>query len=916
MVTYVRPDTSLLYWDKVADGTTLLLISSDQATRSALAAALGEDHYQVVECFSGEEALDHFRYHDDYTMILVDDSLPGLSGYETCRLLRQHAPSAMILLLVSSAHDDYAVQLAFEVGATDYLAKPIRTVVARHRIQQLISLRAAESALRINEERYRSIARLAADYAYEIALFPNGATEGITQGITDVAMELVWVTRSFQDITGYAPQEIAETGWVYLIHPDDFYIAQARLNKLMAGLADVSEFRIVTRSGDVVWVRDRAQPVAMAQDGQRMRVYGVAEDITQERAIAEDREQLVRKLQAAVRQQEETNAILDTFFASAPVGLALFDTEVRFRRLNQALADINGMPIKAHLGNTPYDLLPNVDVEGTATMFQRVLETGEPVMFETSGWTHSEPGKMHYWLASYYPIRLRDEVLGVGAVVLDITPRKEAERAITASEQHLRRVLDSVVAFVGVLKPDGTLIEANRPALEAAGLRADQVLDRPFEDTYWWEYSPEIQQQLRDAIKRAAQGEVSRYDVQVRVGDNHFMVIDFMLAPMTDDSGHITHLIPSATDITERKSVEEALRLSGERFRTALKSAPVFVFTQDLNQRYTWLDSPVSGFGTDNLIGKTDFDLLERSDEAELLASMKRHVMEFGVGLRDEVSLHFGGQQHYFDMTIEPLSDIYGNISGTTCAAIDITQRKHDQETLRHQAAELRARNEELDAFAYTVAHDLKNPIATMMGFASLMQTYHSMMSSEEIQEYIKLIMEGGYKLRSIIDSLLLLAGVNKLDRPDIERLDMDTVVDGARSRLLGLIEETNAEIILPETWPIAFGYAPWVEEVVTNYLSNALKYGGTPPRIEFGGEKNGRCVRFWVRDNGGGLTPEEQAKVFTPFTRLSQVKIEGHGLGLSIVERIITRLGGEVGVESEKGSGCTFYFTLPLRRS
>ena len=111
----------------------------------------------------------------------------------------------------------------------------------------------------------------------------------------------------------------------------------------------------------------------------------------------------------------------------------------------------------------------------------------------------------------------------------------------------------------------------------------------------------------------------------------------------------------------------------------------------------------------------------------------------------------------------------------------------------------------------------------------------------------------------------------------------------------------------------MAVGYAPWIEEVWENYLSNAIKYGGQPPKVECGYEQlSDRIIRFWVRDNGQGLTEDEQKQLFVPFTKLSQVRVTGHGLGLSIVHRIIQKLGGQVGVESQVGQGSTFSFTLP----
>ncbi len=114
----------------------------------------------------------------------------------------------------------------------------------------------------------------------------------------------------------------------------------------------------------------------------------------------------------------------------------------------------------------------------------------------------------------------------------------------------------------------------------------------------------------------------------------------------------------------------------------------------------------------------------------------------------------------------------------------------------------------------------------------------------------------------------------------------------------------------------MALGHAPWLEAVWVNYISNALKYGGTPPRLTLGASREGDgLVCFWVQDNGDGIQPDEQQKLFTPFTRLAQYKVQGNGLGLSIVSRVIEKLGGDVGVEStgRAGDGSRFYFTLPV---
>jgi two-component system sensor histidine kinase/response regulator len=226
----------------------------------------------------------------------------------------------------------------------------------------------------------------------------------------------------------------------------------------------------------------------------------------------------------------------------------------------------------------------------------------------------------------------------------------------------------------------------------------------------------------------------------------------------------------------------------------------------------------------------------------------------------------------------------------------------------------LRETNRELDAFARTVAHDLKSPLTVMMGYADLLK--NDLVDQETLNstslELLEQIEQGGQQGVRIIDKLLLLAWVRK-GQVDLTPVDMGAVVAQVRQSLASVIQQSQAELILPEQWPAVLGYQPWLEEVWANYLSNGLKYGSRPPRLELGAtpQENG-LIRFWVRDNGSGLSPQDQRNLFTEFTQLEPDRADEHGLGLSIVRRIIEKLGGEVGVESEVGQGSLFYFTLP----
>jgi signal transduction histidine kinase len=225
--------------------------------------------------------------------------------------------------------------------------------------------------------------------------------------------------------------------------------------------------------------------------------------------------------------------------------------------------------------------------------------------------------------------------------------------------------------------------------------------------------------------------------------------------------------------------------------------------------------------------------------------------------------------------------------------------------------AALQTRNEELDAFAHTVAHDLKNPLNFLSGYGGLLVNEYDTMPRDEILLCARGIANGATKLELIIDSLLLLSSVRKMS-VEMHILDMEQIVSEALKRLPRLIEERDAVIELPQTWPVVWGYAPWVEEIWANYISNAIKYGGDPPHVVLGATSQpDGWVRFWVRDNGIGISLEDQQRLFTPFERLHQANIKGHGLGLSIVQRIAQKLCGNVGVDSKPKHGSKFYFTL-----
>jgi signal transduction histidine kinase len=254
---------------------------------------------------------------------------------------------------------------------------------------------------------------------------------------------------------------------------------------------------------------------------------------------------------------------------------------------------------------------------------------------------------------------------------------------------------------------------------------------------------------------------------------------------------------------------------------------------------------------------------------------------------------------------------------GMELGADDFITKPFTEEEVIHSVQARMEKKElldELDAFAHTVAHDLKNPLATLTGRLGLLGLTLESDDKDKLRHQVTEATAASMRLARIIDELLVLAGVrrqNVIPAP----LEMGPIVHEAMDRLEDLLVHSGAQVELPGNWPMALGHQAWVTHVWTNYISNAAKYAGPNAQITLGHEMRPSegCVRFWVQDRGPGLDAAAQSLLFVPFTRISSVRAGGHGLGLSIVRRIIEKLGGKVGVESEPGHGARFWFELPV---
>ena len=544
----------------------------------------------------------------------------------------------------------------------------------------------------------------------------------------------------------------------------------------------------------------------------------------------------------------------------------------------------------------------------------------------------------------------------------DITERRRTEETLRKSEVLLRSLTESSEDMMILHDLEGQIVYYNGP--RRYGLEpADAVGKTPF-DLFDHDTAVRMVEQIKGV---AAIGQSQTFEQRI-IWKGEPLTFLVHTYPITDEAGNITGVARVHHNITERKQIEEALQRRSHDLNVLIQAGQALTSTLDLEQVLARLiqqavEAVEAAGGSvwmwdEARAGWLVCRAAHHEGVAESLINLSlppgKGIVGWAAQHRESVlvadaqsdprfAAHIDAQTGYRTVSLiavpiqrgETVLGVLEAVNGdfdeddlaviqtlAATAAIAIENARLVERERQHNR-ELEASNAELDAYAHTVAHDLKNPLGIVLGHSMLMEELCETAQSdpsfyETLRTSMQAIARHSARMSNIIDELLLLASLRKIEELELLPLDMSSIVSEALDRLDYLIKQHQAEIIAPDgaSWPVAMGHAPWVEEVWTNYISNAVKYGGSPaapPRVTLGyaREPDG-MVRFWVRDNGPGLTPEEQARLFSVFTQLDRARAKGHGLGLSIVRRIIEKLGGRVEVESEVGKGSTFSFILP----
>jgi PAS domain S-box-containing protein len=743
--------------------------------------------------------------------------------------------------------------------------------------------RIAEEALRRSEQRYQIAASVTHDAIWDWDLITNELT----------------YTSGYYDIFGYTEAEVVGTiaEWMGRIHPDDAERIVHSIQSVIDSGATLwtDEYRHLRKGGSFAYVYDRAY-VQHDKSGKAIRMVGAMADIT-ERKLAED---------ALRRNEEQLRLITDAL----PVLISYIDTGERYRFCNKTYEEWFGIPREKTYGMHVSDLLGNQVYYYLKTHIDTALQ-GKKISFEAT--LHYSKAGLRTVNATYIPHLEAGTVKGFYVLVSDISERKKAEEALSASESKFRRVFESDMIGILFFEEDGKILECNDKFLHIVGytrqdLKAGQM--------NWRKMTPpgyRQQDQLAIAQIRAT-GVAAPFEKEYIRKDGKQVPVIVGGASLEEYAGKGVAFV---LDITGQKTVQQSLALSEERFRMVSKATNDIIWDWDIVNNLIWWNDGLRvlfGYKPEEVEPGPEswYSRIHSEDVDRVLEGIHKIIDAGAEQWSDEYRFRKADGSYGFVLDRGYiLHDKEGNSIRMIGSKVDITYMKETQEALEQQAQELRQSNMDLEQFAYISSHDLQEPLNTASSFAKLLARKYKHQLDPDAHEFIDFIVSATDRMKQLIRSLLDYSKINSSGKL-LEPTDIAMAITQAQDNLKATILE-NGVRIFADPMPVVPANPSQMVQLFQNLMGNAIKFkSALPPEISITVREGENHYLFAVSDNGIGMDIKYASKIFQVFQRLhSRDEYEGTGIGLATCKRIVERHGGLIWVESQPGKGSAFYFTI-----
>jgi PAS domain S-box-containing protein len=503
--------------------------------------------------------------------------------------------------------------------------------------------------------------------------------------------------------------------------------------------------------------------------------------------------------------------------------------------------------------------------------------------------------------------------------------RRDAQRHAErweAGEKRFRSLLEGIRDYAIIMLDEaGRVTSWNAGAERITGWSAGEVLGRDF--SRFFAAEDVAAGRPREALRTAT---ATRWEGQgwgVRKDGSRYWA-ETVIAALRDERATVTGYSLVTRDITDRRRTEEAVRASEAKFRGLLEVAPDGIVIADREGRIVLANSQAQrmfGYTAEELAGQQVEILMPESVRAAHAAHRadyhaRPRTRPMGLGL-DLIGQRKDGRRFPVEISLSPMGA--GEEALVMSAIRDITERRKIEErvhalnrALERRVAELAAVNRELEAFSYSVSHDLRAPLRSIDGFSQALLDEYADRLQGPGQDYLRRVRAAAGRMAELIDDLLNLSRVTRQEMRR-EPVDLSAMARTVVAQLQRAEPDRQVEVAIADGLA-AEGDPQLLRLVLENLLGNAWKFSAREPRprIEFGAMETDGARRYFVRDNGVGFDMAYAGKLFGAFQRLhGMTEFPGTGIGLATVHRIVTRHGGTVSAEAEVGKGATFSFTL-----
>jgi PAS domain S-box-containing protein len=633
----------------------------------------------------------------------------------------------------------------------------------------------------------------------------------------------------------------------------------------------------------------------------------------------------LKRAESALRESE---ARFRATFENAAIGLAHVALDGRWLRVNRRFCEITGYTRDQLLSRTFAEVTHPDDIEADWKL-KRALISGEiPTCSFEKRYLRKDGTAI--WVNLTVSL-LRDRS---GAptefisVVEDISERKAAEKSLHESEDRYRGFVAASSDVVYRMSADWK---------EMRFLQGRDFIPDTLDPSGTWleKYiHPDDQAHVMAAIHEAIRTKTTfQLEHRVRRVDGTLGWTFSRAIPLLDSNGEISEWFGAASDVTKRKEAEEALRESERRFRELADNMSQFAWVADSTGWIFWYNRRWYEFtgGTLDEMQGWGWQKVHHPDHLDRVVTGIRAALDAGDRWEDTFPLRGknGGYRWFLSRAL-PIRDANDNVVRWFGTNTDITEQREAEIALRtseehvrelnislEQRVEERTRalaeaNRELEAFGYSVSHDLRAPLRTLQGFSQALLEDYAPDLPAKAQKYLERIAFAANRLDELIQDLL---AYSRLSRAELrlEPVSLAQVVEDVCRQLDLTIQEARAKVNV-ERLPTVRGHSGTLVQIFANLLSNSIKFvqPGEEPQIRVWAEGNGSTIRVWVADNGIGIELEHQDRIFEVFERLHGLEAyPGTGIGLAIVRRGAQRLGGCAGVESRYGSGSRFWVEL-----